>query len=108
TDVLGHPRILCERVDIGAAESGIGDVDCDRDVDLIEHKLLRSVNNSRVTGGAGSARDIESALVATGLGWDAVGHVILTHAHGDHVGSLPEVLDRAADATAYALTRNLV
>ncbi len=54
------------------------------------------------TGVAGSASDIESALVATGLGWDAVGHVILTHAHGDHVGSLPEVLERAADATAYA------
>ena len=54
------------------------------------------------TGVAGSAGDIENALVTTGLGWDAVGHVILTHAHRDHVGSLPEVLERTADATAYA------
>jgi glyoxylase-like metal-dependent hydrolase (beta-lactamase superfamily II) len=54
------------------------------------------------TGVPGSADDIESALLAAGLGWDAVGHVILTHRHGDHAGSLPEVLSRAAGATAYA------
>jgi glyoxylase-like metal-dependent hydrolase (beta-lactamase superfamily II) len=27
--------------------------------------------------------------------------VIVTHSHGDHVGSLPDVLGRASDATAY-------
>ena len=54
------------------------------------------------TGTAGSEGDIAAALEKIGLGWDAVGHVILTHKHGDHIGSLTAVLDAAADATAYA------
>lgn len=54
------------------------------------------------TGVAGSAGDIAAALETLGLGWDAVGHVILTHSHGDHVGSAGDVLTRAAAATAYA------
>lgn len=54
------------------------------------------------TGNPGSAGDIGSALETIGLGWDAVDHVILTHQHGDHVGSLSEVLEMAPDATAYA------
>ena len=45
---------------------------------------------------------IEAALGAMGLGWDAVGHVIATHLHGDHVGSLPAVMEAAAGATGYA------
>jgi len=54
------------------------------------------------TGGEGSGGDIEAGLTALGLGWDAVGHVILTHSHGDHVGSIAEVLEAAPSATAYA------
>jgi glyoxylase-like metal-dependent hydrolase (beta-lactamase superfamily II) len=54
------------------------------------------------TGVAGSAGDIEAGLAAIGLGWDAVGHVILTHAHPDHIGSASVVLDLAADASGYA------
>jgi glyoxylase-like metal-dependent hydrolase (beta-lactamase superfamily II) len=54
------------------------------------------------TGVAGSERSIEAALTEAGLGWDAVGHVILTHRHGDHVGSIDAVLANAPDATAYA------
>lgn len=54
------------------------------------------------TGIPGSADDIGDVLTATGVGWGDVGHVILTHAHGDHIGSLPEVLARAPSATAYA------
>ena len=42
TDVLGHPRVLCDGVDIGAAEFGIGDVDCDRDVDLVDFSGFQS------------------------------------------------------------------
>ena len=39
------------------------------------------------TGVAGSAGAIEASLTGLGLGWAAVGHLILTHHHGDHIGS---------------------
>jgi glyoxylase-like metal-dependent hydrolase (beta-lactamase superfamily II) len=54
------------------------------------------------TGVAGSADEIESSLSAAGVDWSAVGHLILTHHHGDHVGSAAEVLERSPDAAAYA------
>ena len=54
------------------------------------------------TGTAGSEDDIAAGLERIGLGWEAVGHVIATHLHGDHVGSLGAVLDAAPDAIAYA------
>jgi glyoxylase-like metal-dependent hydrolase (beta-lactamase superfamily II) len=54
------------------------------------------------TGVGGSAGAIEEALAAVGVDWSAVGDVILTHKHGDHAGSIAEVLERAIDATAYA------
>jgi glyoxylase-like metal-dependent hydrolase (beta-lactamase superfamily II) len=54
------------------------------------------------TGVAGSADAIEAGLQALDFGWGDVGHVILTHLHPDHVGSLSEVLDRATGAVAYA------
>jgi glyoxylase-like metal-dependent hydrolase (beta-lactamase superfamily II) len=54
------------------------------------------------TGTAGSEGAIEAALGEQGLGWDAVGHVILTHLHQDHAGSSDAVLSAAADATGYA------
>lgn len=54
------------------------------------------------TGVAGSADDIEAALSETGHGWGDVGHLILTHKHPDHVGSVEEVLTRAGEATVYA------
>ena len=54
------------------------------------------------TGTAGSEGDIAAALERIGLGWDAVGHVIVTHLHGDHAGGLAAVLGAAPDATGYA------
>ena len=36
TDLEGHARVLCDRVDIGAYECGIGDMDCDQTVDLYD------------------------------------------------------------------------
>jgi glyoxylase-like metal-dependent hydrolase (beta-lactamase superfamily II) len=54
------------------------------------------------TGVGGSEGAIGDALTAAGLGWDAVGHVILTHRHGDHVGSIDAVLAAAPNASAYA------
>ncbi len=54
------------------------------------------------TGVENSADAIGAALGALSLGWAAVGHVILTHKHGDHAGSAGVVLERAPDAMAYA------
>jgi len=54
------------------------------------------------TGVAGSGPAILRSLQGIGLGWDAVAHVVLTHHHNDHQGSLPEVLEGATAAVAYA------
>jgi glyoxylase-like metal-dependent hydrolase (beta-lactamase superfamily II) len=54
------------------------------------------------TGGPGSDDEIAAALAAIGLDWEAVGHVILTHRHSDHVGSVSAVLEAAPHATGYA------
>ncbi len=35
-DLDGHARVLCDRVDMGAYEFGIGDYDCDQDVILFD------------------------------------------------------------------------
>ena len=59
------------------------------------------------TGVAGSESAIEDGLRSLGLDWNAVGHVILTHRHDDHQGSLPAVLAAAAGATGYAGAKDL-
>lgn len=54
------------------------------------------------TGVEGSAPAIEQALGLAGSRWADVSHVLATHSHPDHVGSLPAVLASATAATAYA------
>jgi len=54
------------------------------------------------TGVSGSEDAIAASLGALDLGWDDVSHVIVTHLHDDHQGSLPAVLNLAGDAAAYA------
>jgi glyoxylase-like metal-dependent hydrolase (beta-lactamase superfamily II) len=54
------------------------------------------------TGVSGSADDIGATLADMGLGYGDVRHVILTHLHGDHVGSTSEVMAMASSATAWA------
>ena len=54
------------------------------------------------TGVGGSADAIEASLTGIGLDWSAVGHLILTHHHGDHTGSAADVMDRAPAAVGYA------
>lgn len=54
------------------------------------------------TGGSGSADEIGAALANLGVGYSDVGHVVLTHHHPDHVGSLSDVLTEATSAVAYA------
>ncbi|MDH3500189.1 MAG: MBL fold metallo-hydrolase, partial [Acidimicrobiia bacterium] len=50
------------------------------------------------TGFEGSAPAIEQGLSEAGVGWSNVGHVILTHRHPDHIGSLSAVADAAHQA----------
>ena len=54
------------------------------------------------TGTPNNASKIADVVRTAGFGWDAVHHVILTHYHPDHVGSVGEVLATAAKARAYA------
>ena len=54
------------------------------------------------TGTSGSASQIEAGLSDLGLGWPDLSTIILTHKHGDHVGSLPAIMEMAADAAAHA------
>jgi glyoxylase-like metal-dependent hydrolase (beta-lactamase superfamily II) len=54
------------------------------------------------TGTSGNASKFADVVRTAGLGWDAVHHVILTHYHPDHIGSVGEVLAAAPKATAYA------
>ena len=54
------------------------------------------------TGTSGNASKIADVVRTANLSWDAVHHVILTHYHGDHIGSVGEVLAAAPKATAYA------
>jgi glyoxylase-like metal-dependent hydrolase (beta-lactamase superfamily II) len=54
------------------------------------------------TGVAGSADAIGSALQSAGSTWEAVTDLVLTHHHGDHTGSLADVVARATKATVHA------
>jgi glyoxylase-like metal-dependent hydrolase (beta-lactamase superfamily II) len=59
------------------------------------------------TGTPNNASKIVDVIRTAGLGWDAVHHVILTHYHPDHIGSVGEVLAAAPKATAYAGTADI-
>jgi glyoxylase-like metal-dependent hydrolase (beta-lactamase superfamily II) len=63
---------------------------------LVRGKEIALVDTGLPNNGAKFAETITTA----GLGWNAVGHVILTHYHPDHVGSMGEVLAAAPHAGA--------
>ena len=54
------------------------------------------------TGNPGDAGAIESSLTGIGRSWADVSHVVLTHLHGDHIGSLGPVMEAAPAAQGYA------
>ena len=45
---------------------------------------------------------LEDALAALDLGWGEVDHIVLTHHHRDHTGSLGAAAERAPSGTLYA------
>lgn len=53
------------------------------------------------TGNPGSSFTIEQSMLAMDLSWNEVGHVIVTHAHSDHSGSLRAVMGFGSEAVAY-------
>ena len=53
------------------------------------------------TGVAGSVDAIGAVLDRAGAGWAGVRHVVLTHKHPDHAGSIGDVLTEAPGATGY-------
>ncbi len=59
------------------------------------------------TGVAGSAPQIEAGLRAVDLSWGDVRHLVVTHHHPDHAGSVAAVMDAAGDARAYAGAEDL-
>ena len=54
------------------------------------------------TGLPNNGEKFGEVIKTAGLGWDAVGHVILTHYHRDHLGSMGAVLTAAPKSRVYA------
>jgi glyoxylase-like metal-dependent hydrolase (beta-lactamase superfamily II) len=65
---------------------------------LVRGQEIAIVDTGLPNNGAKFGEVIKTA----GLGWEAVRHVILTHYHRDHIGSMGEVLAAAPQATVYA------
>ncbi len=73
------------------------------DLDFVSAYVLVRGNEAAVvdTGVGGSANAIGQVLDSAGPGWAGVRHVVLTHKHPDHAGSISDVLDEATSATGY-------
>jgi glyoxylase-like metal-dependent hydrolase (beta-lactamase superfamily II) len=54
------------------------------------------------TGVVGSADAIAASLTTIGMTWESIAHVILTHKHPDHIGSLAAVVAQTPAAQIYA------
>jgi glyoxylase-like metal-dependent hydrolase (beta-lactamase superfamily II) len=74
------------------------------DLDFVSAYVLVRGREAAVvdTGVGGSADEIGAVLDRAGPGWAGVRHVVLTHKHPDHAGSIGDVLTAATRATGYA------
>ena len=59
------------------------------------------------TGTGDDIGPLNGALQAAGVGWDAVGHVLVSHDHGDHVGGVDLVAAEAPGAAVYGAMPDL-
>lgn len=85
--------------------AGSGGVEWERVVlgSVSAYLLVRSGEVAIVdTGNPGSGPSIEATLAGLGSQWADVSHVILTHLHRDHVGSLGEVMAAAPESAGFA------
>jgi glyoxylase-like metal-dependent hydrolase (beta-lactamase superfamily II) len=73
------------------------------DLDFVSAYILYRGGEAALvdTGVRGSEASIEAALGEIGLGWGDVGHLIVTHRHPDHQGSVEAVIT-ASGAPWYA------
>lgn len=71
------------------------------DFGFVSAYVLARGNEVAIVDTGTDGGQIEVALGALSLGWDDVDHVIVTHAHGDHVGGLDVVLASASSAVGY-------
>jgi glyoxylase-like metal-dependent hydrolase (beta-lactamase superfamily II) len=85
-------------------QAAAGDMSWSRvSLDFVSAYVLVRGNEAAVvdTGVGGSAEAIGQVLDQAGPGWSGVRHVVLTHKHPDHAGSISDVLDEATSATGY-------
>ena len=86
-DLDGHARVLCGRVDMGPYEFGIGDANCDREVNLIDFAAFQRC----YTGPDGEA----AGEACAALDFDGDGDVDLD----DHTGYRTLLFAPQADGT---------
>jgi glyoxylase-like metal-dependent hydrolase (beta-lactamase superfamily II) len=72
-------------------------------LDFVSAYVLVRGNEAAVvdTGVGGSTDAIGEVLDQAGPGWSGVRHVVLTHKHPDHAGSISDVLAEASSATGH-------
>ncbi len=94
--------------DTETADSGTGNATGEMawsrvDLDFVSAYVLVRGNEAAVvdTGVGGSTDAIGDVLDRAGPGWGGVRHVVLTHKHPDHAGSISDVLTEATSATGY-------
>lgn len=71
-------------------------------VNVSAYLLQRGSEVTIVDTGRGTTEEFESGLATLGSGWGNVANVILTHSHGDHIGGLGAVIEKAPSAKAFA------
>jgi glyoxylase-like metal-dependent hydrolase (beta-lactamase superfamily II) len=88
----------------GTAAGASGTAWAQVDLGFVSAYVIVRGNEAAVvdTGDAGNAARIGETLTTLGVTLDDVRHVVVTHSHPDHVGSLDEVLGQAPSASAYA------